>query len=92
MVGVLHRWTRDLCYHPHVHSIVAGGRLSAEGTWLSSRQDCLVHVTPLGVIFRAKFRAPLHKTDLFPRVDESVWHKAWVVHGEPVGTGQAAFR
>ena len=25
MVGVLHTWTRQLLYHPHVHYIVTGG-------------------------------------------------------------------
>jgi Putative transposase len=89
---VLHTWTRDLRYHPHVHYIVAGGGLSAEGTWRPARQDFLVHVTPLSLIFRAKFREQLHKTDLFPPVDEAVWTKDWVVHCEPVGTGKAAFR
>jgi hypothetical protein len=92
MVGVLHTWTRDLRYHPHVHDIVAGGGLSAEGAWRPSRQDFLVHVKPLSVLFRAKFRAQLHKTDLFPLVDEHVWNKDWVVHCEPVGSGEEAFR
>ncbi len=27
MTGILHTWTRDLLYHPHVHFIVPGGRL-----------------------------------------------------------------
>jgi Putative transposase/Transposase zinc-binding domain len=80
MVGVLHPWTRALRYHPHGHYIVAGGGLSAEGAWRPSRQAFLVHVNPLSVLFRAKFRAQRHKTDLFPLVDE------------PVGSGEAAFR
>jgi len=92
MVGVLHTWPRDLRYHPHVHYIVAGGGLSAEGAWLPARQDFLVHVTPLSVLFRAKFRAYLQQTDLFPLVDAHVWHKDWVVHCKPVGSGEAAFR
>ena len=92
MVGVLHTWTRDLRYHPHVHDIVAGGGLSAEGAWRPSRQDFLIHVKPLSVIFRAKFRAQLQKTDLFPLVDAHVWNKDWVVHCEPVGRGEEAFR
>jgi len=92
MVGVLHTWTRDLHYHPHVHYIVPGGGLSAEGTWLPSRPDFLVHVKPLSVLFRAKFRDQLKKTGLFPLVDEHVWQKDWVVHCEPVGSGEAAFR
>jgi hypothetical protein len=75
MVGVLQTWTRDLRYPPHAHDILAGGGLSAEGTGRSSRQAFLVHVKPLAVSFRATCRAHRHKTDLFPRVDESVWNK-----------------
>jgi hypothetical protein len=92
MVGVLHTWTRDLRYHPHLHYIVAGGGLSGDGTWLPSRADFLVHVKPLSVIFRAKFRDQLQKTDLFAQVDEHVWEKDWVVHCQPVGSGEQAFR
>src|SRR6266545_4044753 len=35
MVGVLHTWTRDLMYHPHVHYIVTGGGLTEDGKWHS---------------------------------------------------------
>jgi hypothetical protein len=92
MVGVLHTWTRDLHYHPHVHYIVAGGGLATDDTWRPARQDFLVPVKPLSVLFRAKFRDALQKTPLFPPVPEPVWHKDWVVHCEPVGRGQEAFR
>jgi hypothetical protein len=92
MVGVLHTWTRDLRYHPHVHDIVAGGGLSAEGPWRPSRQPCLVHVQPLSVLFRAKFRDDRPKTDLFPLAAAHLWTKDWVVHCEPVGSGEEAFR
>jgi hypothetical protein len=90
--GVLQTWTRDLRYHPPVHDSVAGGGLSAEGAWLPSRHDFLVHVTPMSVLFREKFRDRLRKTDLFPLVDARVWHNDWVVHCEPVGSGEEAFR
>jgi hypothetical protein len=57
MVGVLHTWTRDMHYPPHVHYLVPGGGLSADGQdWLPSREDFLVHVKPLSMLFRAKFR------------------------------------
>ncbi len=92
MVGVLHTWTRDLLYHPHVHYIVTGGGLDASGNWVSSRPDFLVAVKPLGLIFRAKVRDELKKTDLFAQVQEQVWRKDWVVHCEPVGSGEAAFK
>jgi hypothetical protein len=92
MVGVLHTWTRALIYHPHVHYIVTGGGLSEKGEWKNSREDFLVPVRALSVIFRAKFRVLLKKTELFKEVDPRVWKKEWVVHSEPVGTGEAAFK
>ena len=92
MVGVLHTWTRALIYHPHVHYIVTGGGLSENGQWKRSREDFLVPVRALSVIFRAKFRDLLKKTELFDQVDGRVWKKEWVVHSEPVGTGEAAFK
>lgn len=92
MVGVRHTWTRDLRYQPHGHSIVAGGGLSPEGPWRPARQDFLVHVTPLSVLFRAKFREQLKTTALVPLVAAHVWSKDWVVHCEPVGSGEEACR
>jgi ribosomal protein L37AE/L43A len=92
MVGVLHTWTRALIYHPHVHYIVTGGGLNENGEWKSSREDFLVPVKALSVIFRAKLRDLLKKTELFDQVDPRVWKKAWVVHSEPVGSGEAAFK
>jgi hypothetical protein len=92
MVGVLHTWTRQLLYHPHVHYIVTGGGLSAADCWRSSRKDFLVPVKALSRIFRAKFRDQLKKTELFPAVAPRVWRKDWVVHSEPVGSGAQAFQ
>lgn len=91
-VGVLHTWTRDLFYHPHVHYIATGGGLSADGQWRTSRPDFLVHVKPLSILFRAKFRDLLKQSDLFRLVDPQVWRKDWVVHSQPVGSGEAAFK
>lgn len=92
MVGVLHTWTRQLRYHPHVHYLVTGGGLTPAGTWKYSRPDFLVPVKALSLIFRAKFRDQLRRTELFALVDERIWRKSWVVHSEPVGTGREAFQ
>lgn len=92
MVGVLHTWTRDLQFHPHVHYILAGGGLIPDGRWVASRKAFLVHVRPLGVIFRAKVRDELKKAGLFHRVDKRAWKKDWVVHSESVGSGEEAFK
>jgi putative transposase len=69
MVGVLHTWTRQLLYHPHVHYIVTGGGLTADGRWRSSGPDFLVPVKVLARIFRAKLRDALKQTALFAQVE-----------------------
>lgn len=92
MVGVLHTWTRDLFYHPHVHYIATGGGMAPNGQWLNSRRNFLVHVTPLSILFRANFRDLLKKTPLFQLVDPPVWQKDWVVHCKSVGSGLSAFK
>jgi hypothetical protein len=93
MVGVLHTWGRDLSYHPHVHYLVPGGGLSADGeSWLASRVNFLVSVKPLSKLFRAKFRTELNKTELFEQVSTKVWHKEWLVHSKAVNNGQAALK
>jgi hypothetical protein len=92
MVGVLHTWTRQLLYHPHVHYLVSGGGLTSDYHWRASRKDFLVPVKALSSIFRAKFRDELKKSELFPLAKAHVWRKDWVVHSEPVGSGVQAFQ
>ncbi len=92
MVGVLHTWTRQLLYHPHVHYLVTGGGLTDDCHWRAARKDFLVPVKALSPIFRAKFRDQLKKSALFAAVAPRVWHKDWVVHSEAVGSGQQAFK
>jgi len=93
LVGVLQTWTRDLAYHPHVHYLVPGGGLSADGqSWRRARNAFFVHVKPLSRLFRGKFRAALRQTDLFDHVSAQVWQQEWVVHCQPVGTGEAALK
>lgn len=93
MVGVLHTWGRNLSYHPHLHYLVPGGALAADGkTWLPARDNFLLPVKALSRIVRAKFRDALRQTSLFALVPESVWRQAWVVHCQPVGNGVAALK
>ena len=93
MVGVLHTWTRDLHYHPHVHYLVPAGGLAEDGhSWLPARKDFLVPVKPLSILFRAKFRDALRKTGLFTLVPDETWAQGWVVHCQPVGSGVAALK
>ncbi len=81
LIGVLQTWARDLSYHPHVHYLVPGGGVDGDGrTWLPSRKSFFLPVKALSVIFRAKFRDGLRKTEWFEEVPAEVWSQDWVVH------------
>jgi len=91
MTGVLHTWDRILGYHPHIHYLVPGGGLSPDHTqWLPSKNDFLVRVEPLSIIFRAKFKAALKEIGLFKAAASAAWNKNWVVHSKPVASGKEA--
>jgi hypothetical protein len=93
MMGGLHTWKRDMRFHPHIHFIVPGGGLSPDRSkWLPSKTDFFVPVEALSLIFRAKFRDALKKTDLFAEIPACVWQKDWVVHCKPVGYGNSALK
>ena len=89
-LAVLHTWTRAMLYHPHVHMLVTGGALSAEGQeWLATRHSAfLMPEGALAVIFRAKFCAALKKAGLLQQVPRPVWKKDWVVHCKAAGQGR----
>jgi len=36
---LLHTWTQQLTYHPHVHCIVAAGGLQKNGTWKQNKSN-----------------------------------------------------
>lgn len=58
ITSVLHTWTRELTFHPHVHSIVTGGGLALDGErWVGTRPDFLFPVRVLGALFRGKLLA-----------------------------------
>lgn len=60
ITSVLHTWTRELIFHPHVHCIVTGGGLSLDGErWVPCRRDYLFPVRVLGSLFRGKMLAHL---------------------------------
>jgi hypothetical protein len=53
---VLHTWGSALTHHPHVHGIVPGGGLCAEGThWVPCRRGFFLSVRVLSRLFRRRF-------------------------------------
>lgn len=60
ITAVLHTWTRELEFHPHVHCIVTAGGLTADRRrWQPARQRHLFPVRILGALFRGKVLAAL---------------------------------
>ena len=91
MIGVLHTWTRDLRFHPHVHFLVPAGGLAADGqTWLPARKRFLLPVKALSKLFRAHFQQALKGNTA--QLPARLWSQPWVVHCKPVGSGQTALK
>jgi hypothetical protein len=51
-----------------------------------------VPVKALSVLFRARFRDALKRTEWFAQVPPEIWQQDWVVHCKPAGKGQGALK
>jgi predicted RNA-binding Zn-ribbon protein involved in translation (DUF1610 family) len=59
---VLHTWTRELKFHPHLHAIVSAGGLSLGGDrWMAAGRNYLFPVLVLGQLLRGKMLASLRE-------------------------------
>ena len=59
---VLHTWGSALTHHPHVHGIVPGGGLSADGErWVTCKPGFFLPVRVLSRLFRRRFLEELSK-------------------------------
>ena len=55
ITAVLHTWGQNLDFHPHIHQIIPGGVLTADGKWRKSSDKFLLPVKALRRKFRGKF-------------------------------------
>jgi hypothetical protein len=106
ITAVLHTWTRDLRFHPHVHCIVTGGGLARDQSkWVPAPHDFFFPVHVIGALFRGKFMAGLEKLlskgklhDDVPdraarRRRQRLYETSWVVYAKPTfGGPQQVFR
>jgi hypothetical protein len=91
VLAVLHTWTQQLVYHPHVHCLVTGGGVSDDGQhWHPARKAFLVPIRALAKLVRGKLRALLaaKRPDLI--APKAAWTTPWVVHITPWGKGEQA--
>ena len=106
ITAVLHTWTRELCFHPHVHCIVTGGGLAHDKSqWRPAPRDFLLPVDVVGALFRGKFMAGLQELldegglhDDVPdraarRRRQRLYKTSWVVYAKrPFGGPEQVFR
>jgi hypothetical protein len=96
LLAVLQTWTRDLRYHPHVHCVVPGGGLSADGLrWVRAKSpDYFLPQRMLAARFRSRLKAVLQQEQprLLRQLPASVWRQAWVADVQPVGRGESALK
>lgn len=100
---VLHTWTRDLRFHPHVHGIVTGGGLRLDGQeWVGTSPKFLFPVKVLSKLFRGKVVDGLHRLldegslELPPELRDptsserffaALYAHRWVVYAKPPFAG-----
>lgn len=95
--GALHTWGRDFTvYNPHVHFIVPGGGISADGTkWLSAPENFLLPVKAASKLYAGKFRDAMRAAgleDAFRNADADAWASPWNVDVRHVGNGAAVLK
>ena len=90
-LAVLHTWTRTLEWHPHIHMLVPGGGVAADGsTWMQTpkrRKLYLVPVLALSKIFRACLLRRVAQALPDVALSEMLRTKPWVVFAKPVVQG-----
>ena len=93
MLSVLHTWNGQLGYHPHVHLLITGGGITADGQhWEPARGEFLVPVAVLSRKIAAQFRAALKAAApaVFADIPASVWQREWVSFCKHYGHGNDA--
>ena len=93
MLSVLHTWNGQLGYHPHVHLLITGGGITADGQhWEPGRGDFLVPVSVLSRKIAAIFAAALKAAApaVFADIPARVWKREWVSFCKHYGHGNDA--
>jgi Putative transposase/Transposase zinc-binding domain len=93
ILAVLHTWNGRLDYHPHVHLLITGGGITADGQhWEPARGAFLVPVDLLSRKIAAQFCAALQAEApaVFTMISKSVWGRKWVSYCKHYGCGNDA--
>jgi Putative transposase/Transposase zinc-binding domain len=89
ILAVLHTWTQQLHYHPHVHCLVTGGGIADDGaSWHPARTSFLVPMKALAKLVRGKLRAAFEKRRPDLSIPDAAWSKSWVTQCTPWAEGE----
>ncbi len=93
--AVLHSWTRQLVYHPHVHFIVPDGAFDLErNSWNKAHHKFLIPVKALSKLYRMRFENILNSKspELYKKIPQDIWkEKKFITNSISVGKGATAF-
>ena len=94
ITAVLHTWTRELLFHPHIHAIVsAGGWSEPANAWVPSHRRFLFPVKAMAKVLRGTMReailAAAQRGELVldattePLVRRALFESRWIVYAKP---------
>jgi hypothetical protein len=89
ILAVLHTWTQQLHYHPHVHCLVTGGGIADDGaSWHPARKSFLAPMKALAKLVRGKLRAAFEKRRPDLSIPAAAWSRPWVTQCTPWAEGE----
>ena len=96
IISVLHTWGQQLSFHPHIHSIVSGGGITANNEWKEAKKNEWQFLFPakaMSTVYRGKFLQELQqmitKAEVILPADTDskqlfnlLYQKEWVVYAK----------
>ena len=58
-ISVMHTWSSNLSYHPHIHVLCTGGGLDADRNWHQKREGYFLPGKAIAKVFKGKFLSGL---------------------------------
>ena len=94
MTAVLHTWGQSLNQHVHLHCLIPGGAIDAQGGFMTTRRDFLYPQRVLARLFRGKMVSALRQDfnagklhriapDQVDEVLDKLMQSDWVIHTKP---------
>lgn len=60
-ICILHTWGSEMNFHPHIHTILLGGGLTAKNEWKDNGTDFFLPIRVISKVFRGKYMDELKK-------------------------------